>query len=288
MAVDLRELRFKPMNKEQLGILIGWAAEEGWNPGLHDLEAFWNTDPRGYLGCFRGEELIAGGSIVSYNGQLGFMGLFIVKPAYRGQGVGEKLWHLRKQNLLKRLHKGAAIGMDGVVAMQPFYERGGFQIAFRDERYERMGEAFDIHPAIKIPFTEDFASVCLYDQSCFGAGRTGFLREWLTLPGHQPFVYSLKGIIRGYAVLRKAQSGYKIGPLFANSPHVAEALYKVCLNSAQGEPTYLDIPVSNPHAVALVEKYQANYVFECARMYHGNPPDIATDCVYGVTSFELG
>ena len=71
------------------------------------------------------------------------MGLFIVKPHYRGVGIGAQLWHFRKSLLLSRLKKQAAIGMDGVVAMQPFYNQGGFEIHFRNERYQRRGEVFE-------------------------------------------------------------------------------------------------------------------------------------------------
>lgn len=286
--MDLAQIQFKNLNKEQLAILVGWAAEEGWNPGLNDVEAFWAADSEGFMGCFLDDEMIAGGSIVLYNKSLGFMGLFIVRPAYRGRGLGEKLWNLRKQRLLSRLHKGATIGMDGVVAMQPFYEKGGFEIAFRDERYERMGEAFEAHPDIRALTEQDFVPVCHYDQRCFGAGRVSFLRSWLTLPTHQTFMYSKGDKIQGYAVLRKAQTGYKIGPLFANDADVAEALYQACLNAAQDELTYLDIPVINDEARALIEKYDAKYVFECARMYNGTPPQTDINQIFGITSFELG
>lgn len=33
------------MSRSELDILTSWAANEGWNPGLHDADIFWNTDP---------------------------------------------------------------------------------------------------------------------------------------------------------------------------------------------------------------------------------------------------
>ncbi|NOR86794.1 MAG: GNAT family N-acetyltransferase, partial [Bacteroidales bacterium] len=69
---------------------------------------------------------------------------------------------------------------------------------------------------------------------------------------------------------------------------IAEELYKACLNSVIGKPLYLDIPVINTEAVNLIKKYQAKYVFECARMYLGPAPNIEMDKVFGITSFEAG
>jgi hypothetical protein len=88
--------------------------------------------------------------------------------------------------------------------------------------------------------------------------------------------------------LRKADEGYKIGPLFADNFEIAEALYQACLNAAPGENVYLDIPVINKDAISLIKKYNASYVFECARMYYGNHPEQDLAKIFGITTFELG
>jgi len=54
------------------------------------------------------------------------------------------------------------------------------------------------------------------------------------------------------------------------------------------EPFFLDIPVVNSAALELAKKYNATYTFECARMYHGTAPDLATGRIFGITTFELG
>ena len=131
--MDLEHIQFKNLNQEQLTVLMSWAANEGWNPGIHDAQAFWAADPDGYLGCFLKGEMIGGISIVSYNGCYGFIGLFILMPEYRAQGLGDKFVKLSMQRLKERLLPGAAMGGDGVVAMQPYYESLGFRPAFRDE-----------------------------------------------------------------------------------------------------------------------------------------------------------
>ncbi len=286
--VNINQLKFTKLDKQGLNILVDWAKSEGWNPGPYDADVFWETDPYGFYGCYYNDKLIAGGSVVSYNGNFGFMGFFIVEPGLRSQGIGRKLWAERRNLLLSRLNPGVPIGMDGVVAMQSFYNNGGFKIAFRDERFARKGEKFD--PDLNISFIEgqDISSILEYDKQCFGYPRPQFMKPWLKMPLSKAFKYTMNDKIAGFCVLRKATSGYKIGPLFADDALVAEALYQACLNAVPGEDVFLDIPVINKAAQALVKKYEASYVFECARMYYGMPTKLPLDKIFGISTFELG
>ena len=286
--IDINNLEFKRLDFRGLEILIQWAREEGWNPGLHDADIFWQTDPEGFYGYYNNGELIAGGAIVSYNKLFGFMGLFIVKPAYRSSGIGRALWYRRRDLLLSRLNKGASIGMDGVLAMQPFYKKGGFEIAFRDERHEKTGEQFEVDKNISAIEEKDFDAVLSYDTQCFGFPRPQFLIPWLKQENATNVQISTGQQLNGFAVIRKAAKGFKVCPLFADNIEVAEKLYQACLNAVRGESLFIDIPVINKEATTLVKKYATNYVFECARMYYGKPPQIVLDKIFGITTFELG
>lgn len=286
--INHSKLKFEKLDRKGLETLVTWAADEGWNPGPCDADVFWLTDPDGYYGYYHQGELIAGGSVVSYNGIFGFMGFFIVKPELRSHGIGRRLWVQRRDLLLSRLKPGASIGMDGVVAMQPFYNRGGFKIAFRDERYARKGESFSADQHISPVSVPDFPAILRYDTECFGFPRPQFLKPWLEMPQSTALKYAAGDRIQGFTLLRKAGEGYKIGPLFADDAQIAEALYRACLATVPGEQVFLDIPVINQQAVDLVRKFKADNVFECARMYYGQPPDIPIKKVFGITTFELG
>lgn len=285
---NIDELQFRRLGFDGLTILVKWAKNEGWNPGTYDADVYWATDPEGFYGYYSDGILIAGGSIVSYNKEFGFMGFFIVDPEYRSCGIGRKLWYQRRDTLLSRLNEGASIGMDGVVAMQSFYQKGGFEIAFKDVRYEKKGTKFLLDKNISSINDDDIKSILAYDKQCFGFLRTQFMVPWIKLPGNKTFKYIEHDKLKGFAIVRKASVGYKICPLFADTEKIAEELYKACLNSVVGELLYIDIPEINQGSVNLTKKYNATYVFECARMYFGKSPNIEIDKVFGITTFELG
>lgn len=78
-------------------------------------------------------------------------------------------------------------------------------------------------------------------------------------------------------------------PLFADSPELAEALFLSLKSGIKpAESFYLDTPEVNRAAITLAERYNMKVVFETARMYTGEKPDMPLNRLFGVTSFELG
>ncbi len=276
------------MSREDLDVLVGWAAAEGWNPGLRDAEMFWETDPDGFVAVEEDGRLVAGGSIVSYDGRFGFMGFFIVAPTHRGRGLGRRLWVHRRDALLARLRPGAPIGMDGVFAMQAFYARGGFAFAGRDLRMEGIGAPARTAPGLVDARELPPAELAAYDAGRFPAPRAAFVARWVAQPGARALAAVADGGIRGYGVVRPCRVGFKIGPLFAADAAVADDLFRALGDHAAGAPLFLDVPEGNPAAVALAARHGMREVFGCARMYLGPRPVLPEHEVFGVTTFELG
>lgn len=286
-------LHIRPMIRNEVDQLVAWAAAEGWNPGNHDAELFWQTDPEAFIAADLHGEMIGGGAITAYGCEFGFMGFFIVRPEFRGRGLGNRIWHARRERLLGRLQPGATIGMDGVFAMQPYYARGGFVFSHRNLRFRAeipthpetvKPENGQILPLSRVPLEQ----VLAYDRGCFPATRRSFLSGWIA----QPDALSLGCLdddqLLGYGVVRRCGEGCKVGPLFANDGQTATALYTQLSEFAAGDALFLDAPENNPAAMALVKQYTMKEVFGCARMYLGPPPKIAHQRVFGISTFELG
>ena len=172
--------------------------------------------------------------------------------------------------------------------MQAFYARGGFAPAGRDLRFEGAGAVSPIAPGLLDAREVALDALLAYDAAHFPAPRRTFLERWIAQPGSRALAAVDGGGIRGYGVVRPCRRGFKVGPLFAADPAVAEDLLRGLGDHAAGEPLILDTPETNPAAVAMARRHGMQEVFGCARMYLGPAPDLPDREIFGVTTFELG
>jgi hypothetical protein len=277
--------RCRTMTRDEVALAIAWAADEGWNPGLHDAESFRTADPAGFfVGEWHGEP-VASISVVKYGATFAFLGLYIVVPELRGRGLGYALWQHGMASA-----PGRQVGLDGVVAQQPNYRKSGFALAWRNVRYEGRGLGRTARPGSVVPLEGlPFDAIESYDAPFFPAPRTAFLRAWIAQPDASALGWVEDGELRGYGVIRRCRSGWKIGPLLADSEAIAEGLFEALAGQASAEePVFLDLPEPHAAALALARRYEMRSVFETARMYTGDAPALPMQRVYGVTTFELG
>lgn len=128
-----------------------------------------------------------------------------------------------------------------------------------------------------------------YDRACYPAERAAFLAGWLDQPDKVALGLMRGGRLAGYGMARPSRTGYRIGPLFADTPDDAETLFAALKGSLPaGEPVFLDVPECNAAAVALATWHGMESVFDTARMDTGPVPDLRMERVFGVTSLEMG
>ncbi|WP_419905810.1 GNAT family N-acetyltransferase [Kiloniella sp.] len=270
--------------EDEIQFLCDLAAGEGWNPGLRDIQCFYQADKTGFfIGLLNGEP-IACISAVKYGMEYGFVGFYIVREPWRGKGYGIQVWNHAMSSL-----EGRVIGLDGVVDQQDNYIKSGFSLSHRNIRFEGTPEA--TLPNLKALFdirTLPKQKLITFDEKYFFDNRKSFLNAWLGEEGHIGFAYLDDGVVKGYGVIRPYADGYKTGPLFAENPEVANTIFQALCAKVDGGKIILDVPEVNTEGLMLAERYGLVQSFETARMYKGEKPELPLDKIYGVTSFELG
>ena len=273
----------RPMTLADLELVIQWEATEGWNPGINDAIPFYSADSSGFLiGEIDGTP-ISSISAVRYGDSFAFMGIYIVQPAWRGKGYGLQTW-----NAALKLLGDRPTALDAVLQQVNNYSKFGFKPIYHHLRYQGIGQAGVIPEGIVWLRDITFADVVSYDNLYFPASRPAFLNTWINHSEHKAYGMIQDGKLCGYGVIRPSYTGWKIGPLFANSTEIAECLFVALITHAENQPVFIDVPNINTLAIALVENRKMLPIFECVRMYTHDIPNIEINHIFGVTTLELG
>ena len=269
------------LGRAEIETLIGWAADEGWNPGRHDAAAFHAADPGGFLGVFLDGEMVAGISAVAYGQTFGFVGLYICRPDMRGKGYGRMAWDAGLARLA-----GRTVGLDGVPAQQANYRRMGFAPCYRTLRYSGSLSGSRDSSALHDAGPEHFSRIMAFDRLHFPERRGAFLERWLK-PPHRALIHVEDGTVTGYGVVRACRDGFKIGPLFAREEAVARSLFGALASRCRG-PVQIDVPETARDFIGFLDQAGFSPGFETCRMYRGPAPEVSAGGIFGITTLELG
>lgn len=292
--------RIRGLRAADLPVVTEWARQEGFCPGPGDVAIMQLVDQGGGwvgwvdhqpVGCILG---------VRYDAHFGFIGLFLVKPAYRGHGYGVALW----RRALAHLKDVSCIGLEAAPERVDDYGGWGFRAAHDTLRWSSTTSPRDrprsrtlpsghrLLPATAVPES----AVAAYDARHEATPRPLFLREWLKArsPADRVRVaVDARGACRGFARIRAAlmpapgSPAWRIGPWQADDESLAEALLADLMAGHAGT-VMVDAPGINPRAGLVLERQGFRPVSRTIRMYRGRPPVVPIREIYGLACLELG
>lgn len=273
-------MKIRTMSRADLGAVLDWAAAEGWNPGLDDAEPFHAADPGGFFLAEQDGAPAAAISVVNHDAGFAFLGLYICRPQFRGQGIGYALWQAALEHAGSR-----TVGLDGVPAQQANYLKSGFAYAGSTRRLEGTpdeAEVSDIRPAL----SSDAEALLALDRAAQGYDRHAFLTAWLAPSGTRTTVVLDQLGAKGFATARLCREGCKIGPVIA--PDTASALSLIAAASRIAPGTaIIDVPATNAALGEALSSQGFTETFATARMYRGPAPRSGTTA-QAIATMELG
>lgn len=295
--------RIRLMTEADQSLVIHWAQQEGFCPGVGDVGIYYNTDRTGvWIGILDDRPIgcIAG---IRYDQNYGFIGMFIVDPAFRGRGYGVALW----QQAIAYLEDVACVGLEAALERVNDYASWGFTPAYYTRRYAlpavdrqtciRPTDAMDLPSNFQLIAGDQVSeeSVQIYDARHEVTPRPLFLHEWLQHPeGKVMVVLDDKENCRGYGRIRPCllkdditPNGWRIGPLLADQPELAGAILDTLISDRPG-PILIDVPATNTIATNLLEERGFTLQLLNVRMYKGKTPFIPLEDIYGLACLELG
>lgn len=289
----MADVTIRVMRLADLQLVLGWAAAEGWNPGLADAGAFHAADPEGFflaeVAGPAGPEPVAAISVVNHDAQNAFLGLYVCRKEWRGRGIGLRLWQRGLAHAGER-----SIGLDGVAAQQANYARSGFVTAGASLRLEGPlgGPLAGAHalPGLRDARPADLPALAALDLAASGIARPAFLGPWLAEGGtRRSLVLDGPAGPAGFATARGCGRGVKVGPVVAPDAETALGLIRAAAGSLGGTPVIVDLPEANGALLRLLTAEGMVETFRAARMYRGAPPRPARPALaQALATMELG
>src|SRR5699024_5457762 len=145
-------------------------------------------------------------------------------------------------------------------------------------------------PSVARCTAADLADVVDLDATAFPARRDTFLSAWLTAEGHRSFVRrDGAGALIGYAVVRPAPAGYRVGPVVAVDVDTAEALLRTSVADLEpGTAVSVFAPDVQEATAGVLARLGLREHFHVVRLYRGEPPAHDPRRMFAIGSLELG
>jgi GNAT superfamily N-acetyltransferase len=226
--------------------VAGWGAQRGEFQGLyaHDPQGCFVAEGRG-----RGDrdERRIGICIATSYGDVGFLGMLVVVPEARGRGIGRCLL----DRAIGYLHSRGVrtIGLDGVQAAVPLYERLGFRKRCPSLRFRGTPQG-QMHSRVRPMRTADLGAVCVLDWRAFGADRGFFLRRRFAQESALCKVLEQDGRIGGFILGRCSGKSITGGPWVVR-PEVERPADLVEAVALEAEGTTISLGILESNAPAI-------------------------------------
>jgi predicted N-acetyltransferase YhbS len=250
-------------------------ASLGWNQTIADWQRLLSLAPEG---CFVAEQegrIVGTCTSVTYGNALAWIGMMMVHPDHRGQGIGSALLqgcvdHLRRRSV-------RCIKLDATPMGRPLYARIGFVPEWTLTRWEHHGSPFAIEPAsdsIQSLSERHWPAVLDLDAKAFGVPR-GPLLQSIANDSQRTLVFESGGAVLAFGMLCDGACADYLGPVSART-EPGERLVRCLLSGHDGQPVFWDIPDLNEPASRLARRLGFTPVRPLTRMVldtHSVPSD---------------
>ncbi|XP_060561330.1 uncharacterized protein LOC132721096 [Ruditapes philippinarum] len=291
-TIEAPKYEVRPMRRCDIQGLYELTSENQWNMEKAYLECVFNTDPSGLVVVVTEDNKVIGhNGILAHSDTIASSGMNIVKEEFRRFGIGKKLF----RNVMDVM-QDRNVGGTSLSNRVTFYAQFGWTI----KSYTIHYNAGPVNPDfVKDPPTGDFEIVPLsdveisdfvsYDAELHTVPRAVYICNWATWSKANTYVALRNGRICGYGVLRPADIGHRMYPLYADDSCIARALFcKLASCVPNNEPVIFSQPIENEAANEFVAANNFVTYLSMTRLYNKWNIPVDLKRVYSVSSTEYG
>ena len=230
-------IHYRIMEKADLPAALQLCRLAHWNQLARDWELFLNVSPDGCWVATKNGVVIGSVATVKYQEKFCWIGMVLVNPAERGQGIGTQLL----QQALTFLKEFETVKLDATPVGREVYVKLGFVDEYPLKRLQtKVSDQFLIETSAR-PMTEkDLAAVGDFDEKIFGASRRELLQWMFDGAREYSWLIEYDQAIKGFCLGRHGANFEHLGPIVAVDEAHARQLVSACLRNHIGREFILD------------------------------------------------
>ncbi|HEV8604619.1 MAG TPA: GNAT family N-acetyltransferase [Tepidisphaeraceae bacterium] len=283
------ELEISRLEEWDLPEALRLSTQAGWNQTMEDWA---RVHFAGEGSCFVGRangEVVASGTLASYENECGWIGMMLVDARYRGRGFGRAMLG----RLVGRVDELGLrwVGLDATEMGRPLYAKGGFRAVGGVDRWKisRAHATLPITGLRSFDSMADEEAVRRLDLAASGMDR-GKLLSYLQREERGEFVVCEREAIVGFGASRPGRMGAYIGPVLADSAEIAAGIVSGLLERlapSRETPVFMDVPRGSAITPWLIEQgFEVSR--KLTRMVRGESRMGDGGKLFGIMSFALG
>jgi GNAT superfamily N-acetyltransferase len=267
----MNDICYRPMTRDDVGAADRLRQLIGWNQTPADWRRMLKLSPQGCFPATRNRVVLGSVTSITYEETLSWIGMMLVHPEHRRQGIGRRLM----ETVLASLHgRGlTCIRLDATPMGLPLYEGLGFVAEWTLTRWQGQGNR---HPPLsqgassrtRVLRDADWPAVQTIDTQVLGVSRLDLVQS-LSSDSVQVRVWPAEGRAAGWGLLRAGTHADYLGPLVCRREDGALALVDALLAAGGDRPVFWDVPDQNAAAGFAVRRLGFTPIRTLTRMRLG-------------------
>ena len=249
----------------------------GWNQVARDWDIFIQRNPRGCRAAIDEDiKMIIGTfATVVYEDRFAWVGMVLVHPLFRRQGLGTQLFG----EALSLIPEALTVKLDATPAGREVYRKFDFNDEYEIVRMHRAPAVPQVLNTriVRAMTQEDFPYVLKLDHVVFGADRSFILERNFREGPEYACVIGNGSEITGYCMGRPGHIADQLGPVVANTKENAMQLLSFMLTKMRNKPLIVDAMKHTPEwisdllSLGFVESRSLIRMFRGSNSYPGIP-----------------
>lgn len=262
------------------------STQAGWNQRRTDWELLVALAPNR---CFAGridDTLVATTTVITYDGDVSWIGMVLVDEEYRGQGYGSRMFRTALEATLE--NGPSAIGLDATHLGRNLYSKNDFVEIVPITRWRGSLESTTTTDDVTELESTESDLVCSFDRCAVDVDRGELLDRLLALDGVTGLVYECEDDLYGYAVLRPGRQHWQLGPVVAETSAVYAQLLSAAAEELNSESVIVDSPMDDCDD-EILSRSGLTPERRLSRMTHTEPrPLLLDENVKAIVGLEWG